>query len=175
MSRKIKLFIAASLDGYIAAEDESLQWLFDVEGEGDNGYAEFYHTIETVLMGRKTYDWLIRQDLEEFPYENKECYVFTRILDKNSEHVIFTNEDVTDFISRLKEKDGKDIWVVGGGGLLHSFLKENLVDELILTVAPTLLGKGVPLFKEKGIQIDLTLKNVRKFNQFVELHYEVKK
>lgn len=175
MSRKIKLFIAASLDGYIAAEDESLQWLFDVEGEGDNGYAEFYHTIETVLMGRKTYDWLIRQDLEKFPYENKECYVFTRILDKNSEHVIFTNEDVTDFINSLKEKDGKDIWVVGGGGLLHSFLKENLVDELILTVAPTLLGKGVPLFKEKDIQIDLILKNVRKFNQFVELHYEVKK
>lgn len=61
----VKLFIAATLDGYIATLDDSLQWLFDVEGEGDNGYGAFYETIDTVVMGKKTYDWLLREQPNE--------------------------------------------------------------------------------------------------------------
>ena len=71
--RKIVLFIATSLDGYIATEDDSLEWLFKVEGDGDNGYSDFYDTVDTVIMGRRTYDWLLEQELESFPYEGKEC------------------------------------------------------------------------------------------------------
>lgn len=66
--RKVVLFIASSLDGYIADDNESLEWLFSVEGEGDNGYADFYETVDTVVMGNRTYKWLLDQNLEEFPY-----------------------------------------------------------------------------------------------------------
>ena len=173
--RNLVLFIASSLDGYIATKDESLEWLYNVEGEGDNGFSEFYDTVDTILMGKRTFDWVMNQDLKEFPYKNKECYVFTRSLTENTEDVKFVNGDVTNFVNKLKSKDGKNIWIIGGGELLHSFIQEKLVDELIITVAPTLLGKGIPLFREGDYQLNLLLKKMRNFNQFVELHYEVKR
>jgi len=173
--RNLVLFIASSLDGYIATKDESLEWLFNVEGEGDNGFSEFYDTVDTIIMGKRTYDWVMNQDLKEFPYKNKECYVFTRSLTENTEDVQFVNGDVTHFVNKLKSQNGKNIWIVGGGELLHTFIQEKLVDEFIITVAPTLLGKGIPLFREGNYQINLSLKKIRNFNQFVELHYEVKR
>lgn len=173
--RNVVLFIASSLDGYIAAKEDSLEWLFKVEGEGDNGYSEFYETVDTVLMGKRTYDWIMKQDLEEFPYQNKECYVFTRSTVEDTGDVKFIHGDVSGFVNKLKSQDGKNIWIVGGGELLHSFIQEKLMDELILTIAPTIIGNGIPLFKEGDHQLDLLLKGTRTFNQFVELHYEVKK
>lgn len=125
-------------------------------------------------MGKRTYDWVMNQDLQEFPYKNKECYVFTRSLTKNTEDVKFVNGDVANFANKLKSQDGKNMWLVGGGELLHSFLQEKLVDELIITVAPILLGKGIPLFREGDYPLNLSTKSLRNFNQFVELHYEVK-
>lgn len=175
VKRNVVLFIATSLDGYIATKDESLEWLFNVEGEGDNGYSAFYQTVDTVLMGNNTYDWMIRNVTGEFPYKNKDCYVFSRSSIEDNEYVEFINADIVHFISELKSKEGEDIWLVGGGELLHFFLEKGLVDEIILTVAPTIIGKGIPLFKEGEYQLDLKLKGTRKFNQFVELHYDVKK
>lgn len=170
--RNIVLFIATSLDGYIATKDDSLDWLFKVEGEGDNGISEFYETVDTILMGRKTYDWIITHMTEEFPYKNKECYVFSRQENEDTEDVKFIKEDIIDFTNKLKNEEGKNIWIVGGGDLLHSFIKEKLVDEFIITIAPTIIGEGVPLFKEDEYQLELYLKGTRCFNQFVELHYE---
>lgn len=170
--RNIVLFIATSLDGYIATKDDSLDWLFKVEGEGDNGISEFYETVDTILMGRKTYDWIITHMTEEFPYKNKECYVFSRQENEDTEDVKFIKEDIIDFTNKLKNEEGKNIWIVGGGDLLHSFIKEKLVDEFIITIAPTIIGEGVPLFKEDEYQLELYLKGTRCFNQFVELHYK---
>ena len=172
--RKLVLFIATSLDGYIAKKDDSLDWLFKVEGEGDNGYSKFYETIDTIILGRRTYDWIIQHENGEFPYKNKECYVFSRTLNQVDEHVKFINEDIVRFTEKLTNKKGKNIWIVGGGELIHSFLKEKLVDELIITVAPVVIGNGIPLFKELDLELELLLKSVNRFNQFVELHYEVK-
>ncbi|WP_066305031.1 dihydrofolate reductase family protein [Bacillus sp. FJAT-29814] len=174
--RKLALFIASSLDGYIATKDESLEWLFRVEGEGDNGYLEFYDTIDTVVMGRRTYDWIMNQEenRQEFPYKNKDCYVFTRSSIEDTEDVKFVNGDVTKFVKEIKRKDGKNIWIVGGGELLQHFLQEKLVDEIIITIAPTILGSGIPMFRAGDYQLDLILKRMRSFNQFAELHYEVK-
>lgn len=76
--RKIVCFIAESLDGYIATEDESLDWLFKVEGTGDNGYSEFIKTIDTVVMGRKTYDWVMDMEKGEYPYEGFKSYIYSR-------------------------------------------------------------------------------------------------
>ncbi|WP_010275220.1 dihydrofolate reductase family protein [Paenibacillus senegalensis] len=175
VKRKVVLFIATSLDGYIAAKDESLEWLFKVEGEGDNGFAEFYGTTDTVLMGKKTYDWVKKHEPNEFPYALKACYVFTRTPRNNTEEVQFVHGDIPAFVDQLKTREGKNIWLVGGGQLLHSFLENDLVDELIVTVAPAVLGGGIPLFPEGKYQLELRLKGMRRFNQFVELHYEVKR
>lgn len=173
--RNIVVFIASSLDGYIATKDDSLEWLFKVEGEGDNGFSEFYNTVDTVIMGKRTYDWVMKHEFVEFPYKNKECYVFSRSSFENTEDVTFVSGEIKDFANNLKNKDGHNIWIVGGGELLNSFIQEDLVDEFIITVAPTIIGNGIPLFKEGKHHLELSLKGTKKFNQFVELHYEVKK
>lgn len=172
--RKLILYIATSLDGYIATEDDSLEWLFKIEGEGDNGYSEFYRTVDTILIGRRTYDWVIDKEKGEFPYKNKKCYVFSKSISGKNENVEFINCDIVEFTNKLKEEVGGNIWIVGGSDLLHFFIKERLVDEFIITVAPTLIGRGIPLFKEFDFELELRLKNIRRFNQFAELHYELK-
>ncbi|MCM2587948.1 dihydrofolate reductase family protein [Rossellomorea marisflavi] len=174
-NRKVVVFIACSLDGYIATKDESLEWLFQVEGEGDNGFSAFYDTVDTVVMGKKTYDWVMNQEMEAFPYEGKECVVFSRSSWEDTEHVRYRSGDVLSFIEEQKSRKGKDIWVVGGGELLDAFIQEGLVDEFIITVAPVILGNGIPLFREGDRSLNLTLKGTQSFNQFVELHYEVKR
>lgn len=175
-NRKVVLFIASSLDGYIATKEESLEWLFKVEGEGDNGTSEFFDTIDTVLMGKTTYDWIIKHEGDSsWSYSDKDCYVFTRSSVADTEQVKFINPNIPEFVNELKKQEGKNIWLVGGGKLLYSFLKENVVDEIIITIAPTLIGKGIPLFEDGDYHLELLLKGIRQFNQFVELHYEVKR
>lgn len=93
---------------------------------------------------------------------------------QDTENVTFISGNLSKLINELKEQSGENIWLVGGGDLFRSFLKEGLVDEIILTVAPTILGTGIPLFKESDYQVELLLKGVKTFNQFVELHYIVK-
>lgn len=171
--RKLVLYIASSLDGYIATNEHNLDWLFSIDGEGDNGYSRFYDTIDTILIGRITYDWIIEHENGSFPYQGKECYVFSKTKKEDNEHVTFIDKNIVQFLQDLKNKNGKNIWLVGGGELLSTFIKEKLVDEIIINIAPTLLGKGIPLFKNNDFQTSLTLKNINRFNQFVELSYEV--
>lgn len=173
-NRKLVLYIAISLDGYIATEDDSLEWLFKIEGEGDNGYSEFYNTVDTILIGRRTYDWIIEKEKGKFPYKNKKCYVFSKSENDDNENVEFISQDVAEFTNKIKRLDGGNIWLVGGGDLLHSFIKEKLVDEFIITIAPILIGHGIPLFNKNDFELDLKLKGMRTFNQFAELHYVVK-
>lgn len=172
--RKLVLFIATSLDGYIATEEDSLEWLFKVEGEGDNGYSEFIENIDTILMGRRTYDWVMDKENGNFPYKQQKCYVFSRTLKGKNENVEFVDEDIASFTNKLKQTAGKNIWIIGGGDLLHYFIKERLVDEFFITVAPTIIGRGIPLFKKMDFEMELKLIGTRTFNQFVELHYELK-
>lgn len=174
MNRKVIVYIATSLDGYIATEDDSLDWLFKIEGEGDNGYSEFYDSIDTIILGRRTYEWIMRVEKEIFPYKNKKCYVFTKSRYESNDNVEFVNDDIVEFIDVLQNTDGKNIWVVGGGDLLYYFVKENLVDEFIINIAPTIIGTGIPLFWKQNIEIELELINIRRFNQFAELHYRRK-
>ena len=174
MDRKVVLYIATSLDGYIATENDSLEWLFKTAGEGDNGYSEFIKTVDTIILGRRTYDWIINNESGKFPYQNQKCYVFSNSMSEKNKNVEFINEDTSDFLSKIKESGGKNIWIVGGGELLHHFIKEKLIDDYIITVAPILIGKGIPLFKKINVEVDLELKSIRRFNQFVELHYKAK-
>lgn len=169
--RKLAVFIAVTLDGYIATADHNLEWLFQVEGEGDNGMADFERTVDTVVMGRTTYDWVMAHT-DAFPYPDKTCYVFSRTPREDTENVSFVREDAAAFARRLREQDGKTVWIMGGGELISAFIRERLVDEIIVTVAPVLLGSGIPLFREHGVQTNLRLTGTRRFGQFVELRYE---
>ncbi|MFB3164831.1 dihydrofolate reductase family protein [Neobacillus sp. 179-J 1A1 HS] len=175
MSKQSRLVFygAISLDGYLARENHSLDWLFGTEGEEETGYQEFYDSVDTILMGRSTYDQIAILSPEKFPYEGKPCYVFSRTMTGSNEHVTFINEDIIGFTQSLKEQEGKRVWVVGGGEVLKPLLK--LVDEFIIQIAPTIIGKGIPLFVPGDQENKLTLVDVRSFKQFAELHYEAKR
>lgn len=168
--RKVILFNATSLDGYIAKENGDINWLNNVEGEGDAGFAEFYKTIDTVVMGKTTYDHVLTL-VEDFPHSDRKCYVFSNSKTGNDKYVKFVKGDVVRFTRNLQQEDGSNIWLVGGAGLLDQFLKENLIDEFIITVAPIVLGNGIPLFKIDNPEFLLSLIDYRRFGEFVQLHY----
>ncbi|KGM46138.1 dihydrofolate reductase family protein [Neobacillus niacini] len=172
MSKQSKLVFygAISLDGYLARENHSLDWLIGTEGEHDTGYEEFYESIDTILMGRSTYEQIGILSPEKFPYEGKPCYVFSRTTTGSDEHVTYINEDIAGFTQSLKEQEGKRIWIVGGGEVLQHML--HLVDEFIIQIAPTIIGRGIPMFVPGDQENKLTLVDVRRYKQFAELHYE---
>lgn len=171
-NRKVILYIAISLDGYIARENGSLDWLFAIEGDGDNGFSEFYQTIDTIIMGRATYDHLMTL-VEEYPHSDKRTFIFSKKEKGQMENIKFVNEDAADFIKKLKQLHGTDIWLVGGADLLDEFIKKNLVDELIITISPLILGMGIPLFKKDNPELNLHLKKSKQYGQFVQNHYDV--
>jgi dihydrofolate reductase len=168
--RKVILYIATSLDGYIARENGSLDWLFAIDGDGDNGFSEFYQTIDTIIMGRATFDHLMTL-VEEYPHSDKETYIFSRQEKAQAENIKFVNEDVSHFTQKLKQQDGTDIWLVGGANLLDEFIIKNLVDEMIITIAPLILGNGIPLFKKNNLELNLSLKESKHYGQFIQNHY----
>ncbi|MBW7475385.1 dihydrofolate reductase family protein [Paenibacillus oenotherae] len=168
---KVVLYIAMSLDGYIARSDGSVDWLFDVQGDGgDNGYSKFYSRVEAVVMGKLTYDVVLKLE-EEFPYSDKPCYVFTRSEPAAAPHVIFVDEPVQSFIPRLKAEAKGDIWLVGGGQLVQAFLAHHLVDELQIAIIPKVLGGGIPLFLGGTAPSVWELQNMEKIGQIVLLTY----
>ena len=172
-ARKLVFYGAVSLDGYLARENDSLDWLFRTEGDGaDNGYGDFYATVNTILMGRRTYDWILQHG--EFPYTGKQSYVLTQSRSGTDENVEFVNEDIVRFTKSLKAKAGGRIWMVGGGQTLQPLLYENLVDELILQIAPVIIGGGIPLFIAGELDLDFSLVDIKRYNQFAELRYEHK-
>jgi dihydrofolate reductase len=162
---RIKLYIACSLDGFIAREDGSIDWLTKYENnpETDYGYSEFYASIGTVLMGRKTYEQIL--GFGDWPYREKKTYVFTRQKEplRREKSVEFVSGDVGEFVRRLKENTDEDIWLVGGSQLIKVFLEENLVDDMIVFVVPIILGDGIPLFDRIGREIRLRLVKTERY------------
>ena len=174
MSRKLIFYGAISFDGCLAREDDSLDWLYGTEGEEEIGYADFYSTIDTILMGRRTYEQIVSVlSPNRFPYEGKACYVFSKSLSGRNEFVQFVGDDIVEFTRSLKAKAGQSIWVVGGGEALHPMIQARLVDEFIIQIAPAIIGRGIPLFIPGNEDVRLRLLDVRRCGQFVELHYEV--
>lgn len=168
--RKVKLFIATSLDSFIATTDGGVDWLF---GDRDYGYGDFYNSIDTTLMGNKTYKQILEFGVD-FPYSDKTNYVFSKQPHKNTEFVSFIGEDLVSFVLSLKQKEGKDIWLIGGGEINGFFLSHHLIDEIILSVHPVILGQGLPLFSCQLKQQDLRLLNCKTFpSGLVQVLYEV--
>ncbi|MDY9925111.1 dihydrofolate reductase family protein [Methanosarcina sp.] len=174
---KIKLYIACSLDGYIAREDGSIDWLtkYEINPETDYGYSEFYASIGTVLMGRKTYEQVL--GFGDWPYGEKKSYVFTRQKEplRREKNVEFVSGDIGGFARHLKENTEEDIWLVGGSQLIKVFLEENLVEDMIVFVVPIILGSGIPLFDRIGKEIRLRIINTERYESgLVRLEYIIR-
>ena len=158
--RKVSLFIAASLDGYIAREDGGIDWLFN---DQDYGYEAFYDDVDTVIMGRHTWEQL--KSFGDYPYEGKEGIVFSRTLaGQQDPNVSIVTESVQDWIDRAKQEEGGTIWLMGGGGLVDECLQQGRVDEIILSIHPILLGNGIPLFRGKQPEMHLELVSSQSFH-----------
>jgi dihydrofolate reductase len=170
--RKIILYIAMSLDGYIAKPNDDLSFLSIVEKEGeDYGYADFVATVDTVLIGRKTYDWVTKQ--VEFPHADKTAYIITRTPRPNIGKTVYYRGDLTELIRKLKSEPGKNIFCDGGAEIVNELLKNNLIDELIISVIPILVGEGTRLFKEGRPERTLKLISTKTFESgLVQLRYQ---
>lgn len=166
--RKVTLYIACSLDGFIARKDGSIDWLFN---DADYGYQEFYDSVDTLLIGRKTYEQAL--GFGEWPYLGKKCYVFTRKKDLHDGRVVFT-QNLVAVTKELLAQPGKDIWLVGGAEIITALLNTRLVNELRIFVHPIILGDGIPLFKDIDKEIKLELVKTVSFDSgLVELRYRV--
>ena len=166
---KILVYIATSLDGFVAREDGNIDWL---PQDSESSYDVFYKSIDTVIMGKTTYDQVLT--FGEYPYKDKKSFVFTRTSKNNDDNVEFVS-DIEKFVKDGFPGAGKNIWLVGGAKIIVSFLKIGIVDEIITTIIPVLLGKGIPLFKNIENEIKLELVKTEKYDQLVDLHYKVSK
>ena len=171
--RKIILYIATSLDGYIAREDHDISWLSIVENsEEDYGYTRFVEDIDTIIMGRKTYDKVNSFGIE-FQHKEKKCYVISRTKTGFDQNVEYYSGSLEDLIADLKNKDGRDIFVDGGAEIVNELLRINLIDELVISIVPILLGSGIRLFQDGRPEQRLKLLRSKEFvSGLVQMWYE---
>ena len=175
--RKIILYIAMSLDGYIATEKGGVDWLAgDGSDANDLGsYPQFIETIDTIILGYRTYHQIVSELAPgNWPYKGKTSYVFTHRMQRSSEEVLFTNLSVKEQLMELKSKRGKDIWICGGATIVQQCLKEDLIDVYRLSIMPIILGAGIPLFARADAPTFLKCIKVERNNGIVELVYEKK-
>lgn len=180
--RKIIVYIATSADGFIARLDGSVDWLDRPQPKGNYGMGIFYKSIDTILWGRKTCDMVLefqKKGLAGAAFDTRvKNYVFTRgpLPSAVPAGVRFVNEPVKTFAKRLRAQKGKNIWMMGGAGIIASFLDEQEIDEFMIHVIPTLIGEGIPLIAPRHRNVPLTLVSCTKFaDGVVKLHYAVSK
>lgn len=173
-NRETVLFIAMSLDGYIAAKNDDLSFLSMVEQEGeDYGYAEFMRTIDTVVMGRRTYDKVLSMGMD-FPHADKECYIITRTSRPSEGTLHFYTGAPAALLTSLMNKSGKNIFVDGGAEIVNQLLRDRLVDELVISIIPVLLGDGISLFNAGLPEQRLKLISSESFGKgLIQLRYKV--
>lgn len=173
--RKVILYAAMSLDGYLADSQGNVDW---IGGDGSSDvelpwYEEFYDTVDTILMGRKTYTQIVTElSPGIWLYGDKKTYVFTHQGEEDKNEIVFTGRSPKDLIHWLKHRKGKDIWLCGGKELISQLMNQNLIDEYHITLVPTLLGEGLSLFSSLPSQAPLKLKSTREENGMVDLVYE---
>ncbi|MFB6320752.1 dihydrofolate reductase family protein [Saccharicrinis sp. FJH54] len=157
--RKLVLYIACSLNGKIARMDGSVDWLENLPNPdaNDYGYAEFMDSVETTVMGNKTYQQISGWDME-FPYKDKINYVLTRNVEKEEDaYVKFISDDPVAFIRMLKSGKGKNIWLIGGGQVNTLLWNHGLIDEIRVFIMPYILKSGIELFEGLPDESQLSL------------------
>ncbi len=174
---KLILYIAMSLDGYIADQDGGVEWLAGdgSEPEAEGSYPAFYESVDVVLLGYKTYDQIINQlAVDAWPYQGKECYVLTHRNDREDivtadKQIYFRSQSVADLLATL---DSKRIWLCGGAQLAQQALECDLIDEYRLSMIPCILGGGISLFSPRTSSSLLRLCSLSQANGIAELCYE---
>ena len=176
--RKLSLFIAVSLDGYIAKPNDDLSFLKIVEKEGeDYGYAEFTANIDTIIIGRKTYDYVLKE-IGSSHYDNgeRDVFVITRTSRPSTGKTTFYTGNLTELVQRLKSDSGKNIYCDGGAEIINELLQYDLIDEFIVSVIPILLGNGTRLFKDGRPEQQLQLVSSETFDTgLTQFHYNRKR
>ena len=173
--RKTVLYIAMSLDGYIADAAGGVAWL---QGDGsqpgrETSYPAFFKTVDTVLLGYATYRQLVTVlSPDTWEYAGKTTYVFTHRKLESTDEIRFTDEDPAALVRRLREEPGKTIWVCGGASVVNPLIGADLIDEYDVTVIPVVLGDGIPLFSKHPRSVPLRLVKTQTFDGMVGLLYE---
>jgi dihydrofolate reductase len=171
--RNVILYISMSLDGYIATKDNSLEFLSMVEQEGeDYGYNDFVKSVDAVIIGRKTYEKVIAMGYE-YPHTDKDVYILTRTAKPSIGNFKFYSDDLSRLVNGLKKQPGKNIYCDGGAEIANELMKNNLVDEFIISVIPILLGDGIKLFKDGRPELKLELLSTKQFDKgLTQFHYK---
>ena len=173
--RKVIVHIGTSADGYIARTDGDLEWLTSrPKPEGFYGMSAFMKSIDTKLLGRKTYDMSLRMGAK---FDSKSrTIVFSRHAPPADapSGVEFVSGAIGPFVSRLREQPGKDIWLMGGGEIIASFLAAQAIDEFVISVVPIFIGDGIPLIARRHLHVPLSLRSTERFEDgVVQLRYAV--
>lgn len=183
---KTQYYTATSLDGFIADERNSLDWLFEVDrGGGDGGFGEFFAEVGAMAMGATTYRWVIdHDDLLNDPepwqrfYGDTPCWVFSHhpVPAVPGARLTFVEGDVGPVHEGLtRAADGRNVWLVGGGDLVGQFADQGLLDEILLGVAPVTLGRGAPLLPRRLTAGDLELIDIARSGQLARLTYRMRR
>jgi dihydrofolate reductase len=173
--RKVIVHIGTSADGYIARPDGDLEWLTSRPAPaGFYGINAFMRSIDTMLLGRKTYDASLRMGAK---FDSKGRYIiFSRHAPPAGapSGVEFVSGALGPFVRRLRAQPGKDIWLMGGGELIASGLDEHVIDEFVISMAPVFIGDGIPLIARRHRHVPLELHSIERFDDgLVQLHYHV--
>jgi dihydrofolate reductase len=167
---EIIYYVAASVDGFIATPDGSVDWLSAFEGEDDYGYAEFYARVDAILIGRRTYEQV--RSFGPWPYSDKPTWVFSRReLTRLPDGVTGTAGSPAAVASELEDTGFQNAWLVGGGELAGSFAREGLLTSCIITVMPVLLGDGIRLFGGSCARARLELESTTRYGDVVQVVY----
>src|ERR1700693_5715164 len=173
--RNVIVHIATSADGYIARPDGDLEWLTSRPApKGFYGMNAFMKSIDTMLLGRKTYDISLRMGAK-FDSKSRTIVFSGHSAPADAPSgVEFLNGPIGPFVRRLRGQPGKDIWLMGGGELIASFLDEQAIDEFVISVVPVFIGDGIPLIARHHRHVPLDLHSVERFEDgLVQLHYRV--
>lgn len=175
--RKVILYISMSLDGFIATKDDDISWLSVAEREGeDYGYEAFNSTVDTYIVGSKTYDTVLELTGGSFPAaERHDCYVITRKERKSAQGLTFYTQGIEQLIKDLQSKEGKNIYCDGGAMVVKMLMDKNLIDEYIISVMPIILGDGKRLFIGETPGIGLEAISSKQFESgVIQVHYKRK-
>lgn len=175
MARKVILFIAMSIDNYIAGDQGAVDWLEkNVHGtESDDSYEKMYSKIDTVIMGRTTYEQATQKlSPEKYVYADRQTYIVTSHLGEDTDTIKYWKQSPVELVKRIQKEKGKDVWIVGGAKLIDPLVQANLIDTYILTTVPIFLGSGIRLFDRLEEQVPVRLIDVYQKNELVYSIYQ---
>lgn len=171
--RKTVLFIAMSLDGYIADKNGNVDWLNGQSRNEENidTYSIFIKDVDAVVMGWNTYHQIVTElSPEEWVYADLTSYIITHRELSSTDKIIFT-KNTCDLVNKLKQEEGKKIWICGGANIIQQLVKADLIDEYYISVIPTILGSGIRLFGASPKEIKLKLVHTQTYNGITDLVY----